>query len=251
MDTGINKSRIKNVSSFHRFYLISFLIHLSILHHCIRLPARLTVISIMRRSHKFYLPFFLVLLSAFASSSLQGALRIRENAFPNRDLFGLELNENQEFYAKVASITSISLQNYNTSTFNVLELSIDLQGSPVQLRIYHTRPITKDELEAYAPEAPTSSTRIPATPGFASRIADRIADPIAGHVDNLPLLKEYPITTHAKTIEYKVSNREDLVTLYNNLRDRWIGVARGTEEDPDNQNAGPKGRLNATLFIIQ
>ena len=132
------------------------------------------------------------------------------NDHGNTGLFGIKIGEsNQEFYAAVRQINSVSLQEYVTAAYNVTEVVIDMIGSSVQLRIYNTELIDPMKL------ADQASKNLPMGAGAIQKPDFNMPDPVKDAVKtinkstNLIVNKEYPVTTHAKTIEFRVASKEE------------------------------------------
>ena len=155
--------------------------------------------------------------------SLDGAVQVQDKALPKGNVFGLRFSgAGGEFIGRVDLIGSISLQKYVTSTFQIAEMCIDIAGSDVQLRVYHQGPLK-------------SSTILPGNRNAVTNPLDRINPKYTSKLNQL-VYKEYPVTTHAKTLEFKVGSEADLIDLHAQLRNRWIG-------------AGGKG-LGQVLFTV-
>ncbi|MDE0819619.1 MAG: hypothetical protein OSA95_00755 [Opitutales bacterium] len=164
-----------------------------------------------------------LILLTILPCTLGAAVQVQNNAFPNADLFGLRFTEaGGEFIGKASLIGSVALQKYVTTAFEITEMNIDIAGSNVQLRIYYTEPLK-------------SSTVLPGTRNAINNPLDRINPAYTGKLQKL-VYKDYPVTTHAKTLEFKVANKADLVDLHAQVRNRWIGAV--------------KPGLNRTLFTV-
>jgi len=51
---------------------------------------------------------------------------------------------------------------------------------------------------------------------------DQVKDRVAGKtVLDSAVVKSYPTSTHAHTVEYRITSKEQLDTLYQNLSDSW------------------------------
>lgn len=181
----------------------------------------------------------------------------------NPALFGIRFEQDsQEFYGRADSVNSISIQTYLTASFRVSEVVIDMHGSPIQLRIYHTGALDpREEAERLHSNTGVKSVGIP-TLGTPSPIKKALEG--SDKLTNTYVFKEYPVTTHAKTIEYRVSSRDELVKLYSTLRDHWLRQRSEDEQssgsnDANNtegssntgqNNSEKPPRLNGRLFIV-
>jgi len=153
------------------------------------------------------LPLLLTLLAL----PLSAAVQVQENALPNSKLFGLRFSgAGGEFIGKVELVGSVALQKYVTATFEITELNIDLTGINTQLRIYSAEPLK-------------SSSVLPGTRNAVTNPLDRLNPNLTGKLNKL-VFKDYPATTHAKTLEFKVASQADLIDLHAQVRNRWIGA---------------------------
>lgn len=209
---------------------------------------------------------FSILLLAFSAICLQniyGDIVVKSGEYENNRVFGLRFEtDKQEFFGRVDKINSISSQNYVTGTFEVQEIVIDFEGSDTQLRIYHTKPYDPTKATQKAMEG----SRVPGVSGI-QRISERATTKAYEETEsvndamNLFVMKEYPVTTHSKTLEFRVKSESDIRQLFRELRHRWI-VATGKEFETAHNasqnkttSAGDKleqGKsLNGVLIIIQ
>lgn len=182
-----------------------------------------------------------------------GAWGVQVVALKNPQLFGIQVEAGrQEFYGRADSVNSVSLQYYITSAYRVTEMVVDMHGSPLQLRIYHTAFIDpKQEAARLKNKTGVQSVGIPNVnlPGPAKKGLDGL-----NATSNALLLKEYPLTTHAKTIEFQVGSEQELLDLYQTIRDHWLRLSSETQEttNPDGSTQEKLApRLNGRLFIVE
>lgn len=155
-----------------------------------------------------------------------GAVQVRSDAIPNRALFSIEFpGETRAFIAKEESINSIAKQEYITATFRVVEVNIVTEGNAL-LRVYYSRPLRPGEAQAALAAGASAATGGAATP-FRSPLPDsvqRMADRASGALEEVTgdtVIKEYPIATHAGTLEYRVKKRSEVIELYEELMKHW------------------------------
>jgi len=165
------------------------------------------------------------LLLCCVASSLN-AVTVRTRAIKNKALFGITFpDDSKEYYGKEAAIHSISKQEYITSGFRVVEINIVTAGNGL-LRIYHSRALRLGELQAAmddgaaAAGAPSAIKMSPVPPGV-QQMADR-ASGVAEAMTSSTVMKEYPLATHARTIEYRVQTRSELLDLFDELQKHWL-----------------------------
>ena len=200
-----------------------------------------------------------LLLGCLASSL--NAVTVRTRAIKNKALFAITFpDDTKEYYGKEAAIHSISKQEYVTSGFRVVEINIVTAGNGL-LRIYHSRALRLGELQAAmsdgaaAAGVPSAIQPSPLPPGV-QEMADR-ASGVAEAVTSDTVMKEYPLATHARTIEYRVQTREELLNLFDELQKHWIkepayyeGGQIVDENEATSRKMEPRS-LGGTRFIVK
>ena len=206
---------------------------------------------------------FTTLLFCACTFSL-GAVSVKTNGIPNQALYGIDFGDGVRFYhGKEATAHSISLQEYVTSAFRVVEINIVTEGSGL-LRIYHSRSLKAGELAkalsdtGTAAGIPSSSIVQRPLPPQIQDMANRasgVADSITGDT----VIKEYPIATHAHTIEFRINSRNELLDLHDQLKKHWLKepayfengqiVTEGEETATTQSEMKPRS-LGGTLFTV-
>lgn len=189
------------------------------------------------------------------------ALSVRPNDIANQAVFGITFtSDSKAYYGKAEAIHSISTQEYITSGFRVVELNIVTAGTGL-LRIYHSRALGAGELQAAMMDGATAAGAPPilqrnAIPASIQSIADR-ASSIAEALTSDTVMKEYPIATHAGTIEYRVSSRSELLELFDQLQKHWLkepieveGASTVNEDGSTSPTMEPR-TLGGTRFIVE
>ena len=107
-------------------------------------------------------------------------------------------------------ITSISKHHYIIDgNIKVTEVVIDTSGNSLA-RFYHLEPAGQD----------TSNVG-----GKIGQQGKKILDKVIEHASvdaNSTVVKQYPTTTHAKTVEFHISDDGDLEKLFISARNAWI-----------------------------
>jgi hypothetical protein len=203
-----------------------------------------------------------LLLGIFALSvHALAEVTVESNAIDNAAIFGIEFSgSNRAFYGKEVEVQSVSLQEYVTASFRVFELNVVTQG-PALLRIYHSRPLQVGELQ----EALGSGASSAGVPGGGSIIrtplppnVQAMADRASGASEaatSTTVVKEYPIATHAHTIEFRVATRATLFQLHDELKRHWLQEPALFRDGQivDSAEAGAEEqarRLGGTLFRV-
>lgn len=204
----------------------------------------------------------LLLIGLLCGTSSLSALGVQKNKIKNQALFGIEFPQvGQAYYAKEATVRSISIQEYVTTTFRVLELNIVSDGNAL-VRIYHSRPMSPSELTAAVADA-TAAAGAPSSivPGQLPSSITTMAAKAMATSDSLTgttVIKEYPLATHARTIEYRMRSRNELIELYSELEKHWKKEPAYFEDgqivDEANQTTESKlepRSLGGTLFMVE
>ena len=202
-----------------------------------------------------------LLLTAFGCQL--SAVSVTTRGVRNQAIYGIEFpEESRAYYGIEAGVQSISTQEYITANFRVIELNIVTQGTAL-LRIYYSRPLRPGELQ----QAMSDGIGAAGIPGGSSIIqrplppqVQALADRAAGvskAVTGTEVMKEYPIATHAHTIEFRIGSRDELLKLHEELKKHWLkepafyeGGQIVSEEESTNKEMKPRS-LGGTLFKVQ
>lgn len=181
------------------------------------------------------------------------------NEIPNPEVFGLELGAQQSFYGRVRAVNSVSIHSYLTATFRVTEMVIDFSGSSLQLRIYSTEPATPLNQAGSTAQAATSGTPVlPTAIMGAQSLANRASSPATVRLQaasqTLPVVKDYPTTTHAKTIEFKLNDATTVEALFQTVSSHWLGRAEAVDAarsaDAETKQTGRISPLSRAVFRL-
>jgi hypothetical protein len=204
------------------------------------------------------------------------ALQMKKKAVPNGGIFGIEVaNTDLSFYGRADHIVSVSFQEYTTGALIVDEVVIDMQNSNQQLRIYTARPPGSADVADRANRAsvansqnrgldPSAASKLP-IPGPLSAIESKVNNLTQSSTAGL-VVKTYPATTHAKTVEMVVSSKDELLKFYTAFRTLFSGAtvaaAAGSSvdgSDAANTAAAAQGgtanvtinQIGGTVFVIE
>ncbi|MBK1829854.1 hypothetical protein JIN77_03900 [Verrucomicrobiaceae bacterium R5-34] len=115
------------------------------------------------------------------------------------------------YVVALSKITSVSKHSYVIDgNLKVSEVVIDTIGNSL-VRFYYIIPVTED-----------SESSI--TSGITERakdIADNVGDRTGANANTM-VAKQYPTTTHSKTIEFRLSDEADLDQLLSSARKAWM-----------------------------
>ncbi len=155
------------------------------------------------------------------------AVTVTTHGIKNKAIYGIDFGDDlRAYYGKEADVLSISQQEYVTAAFRVLEINIVTDGTAL-LRIYYSRPLRAGELakalsnSGTAAGIPAGSIITQPLPPQVQALADR-ASGIAEAATSSTVIKEYPIATHAHTIEFRINSREELIDLHDQLKKHWL-----------------------------
>lgn len=181
---------------------------------------------------------------------------MKAKAFPNQGIFGIECaGSDVAFYGRADQVLSVSFQEYVAGSFIVAEVVVDIANSNQQLRIYSVRaPGSADAvdrtnrgLKANAQNRglePDQATQVP-LPGALANLEQKVNNMTTSTTAGL-VVKTYPTTTHAKTIEMSIPTRGEVYAFYKAFRD--LMVAREVTISQGSTVAGGTGATNTTPF---
>lgn len=178
-------------------------------------------------------PLALALLAALALAPQAEALQMTKKAIRNQGIFGIKIaRTDMAFYGRADAILSISFQEYTTGAFIVAEVVIDMKDSNQQLRLYAARPPGSDDVANRVNRAseansqnrgldPSQASKLP-VPSQLTALEEKANNMIANTTGDI-VVKTYPTTTHAKTVEMTVSSKAELLRLYTSLITLYTG----------------------------
>lgn len=131
-----------------------------------------------------------------------------DSAGPNR--FWQATLSGGHFMVALDRIASVSRHKYALDGAVIVdEVTVDTVGQALA-RFYYITPITD--------AAPGSTASDVAD--RARELLEKAADRAGADVQNM-VVKKYPVTSHAKTIEYRILSEAELTSLYNSVRNSW------------------------------
>ncbi len=177
---------------------------------------------------------FVAFASLFLPALTADALTIDTETIKDARKFGINFPDGTSFYGNTNGVTSISRQEFIVGPLLVTEVSIDIAGSPTQVRIYHSRTIPADKVydmqEGKLPEKLKPYAKVP----------DSIKAQIKKGEEKLEninvqktVYKDYPATTHSRTLEFVVSDLEELETFYKRITADFIDKRTEDVPQPD------------------
>ena len=123
-----------------------------------------------------------------------------------------------DYIVRLASITSVSQQEYVVDgNARVTEVDIATQGSEIA-RFYF--------IEPNVPQSPNGIGQ-----SAINEVQDKVKEGIsrAGGDDIWrKVVKNYPTSTHANTIDYRLDSKDSLKKLFDSIQDAWLNTRSGT-----------------------
>lgn len=162
--------------------------------------------------------FLLSVTTLFLPVAAQG-VTVSTAAFP-QNAFRIEIEEPyQSFTCRDARrITHVSLQKYVSSQATevsrvssppqyVTEMTIDFDGAPGQVRIYAMEEFDPLRIAQKIPQHGNAKTRLKTS-------VNKLTKSNVTDVAKCLVVKTYPHSTHAKTVEFRVPDAEEVVEFY-------------------------------------
>lgn len=149
-----------------------------------------------------------------AASPTPTPVRDRRQAELRRAFWKAELPGGQYLVA-LGAIQAVATQQYVLDgAARVVEVNVVTTG-PFQPRFYYVEPFAA---AAMAPAVPGAQTAISRAESTAQNLAARVVpgDPLWAKV-----VKNYPTTTHAGTLEFRLESREQLDQLFESVERAW------------------------------
>jgi hypothetical protein len=146
-----------------------------------------------------------------ASGPAFGQQPTPDGAQPGINGFWEVITSSGRFVARIDQIASVSQHEYVIDGMaRVFECTVDTDGGQTA-RFYYIEPVTEN----------SSITSGSATLERLRDVANRASDKLGtGDVDAL-VTKHYPDTTHAKTSEYRMQNKQTIGQIYDHVRKVW------------------------------
>lgn len=184
---------------------------------------------------------FLTIVSTLSSfAGVQTSLNALHETKTGIDFYG-----NSSVYFSTSKLVSISKQIYNVNGVVVSEIVLDLESSPSQIKIYNMQLSSiKSVSNKVAQSIKTDITSTSFNRDIAENMLNK-ATSVAEDKVNInksiqlshDVNKIYPSSTHSKTIEFAISKKEDINSLYDEIKNLYT-------------NKTSQCKLNGTLLKI-
>ena len=165
--------------------------------------------NIMKKIHIALAALMLIMTPALMAQDSNGSTNTSEENGPRR--FWQANLPGGSYVVALDRISSISKHTYVIDgNLRVTEVVVDTSGNSL-VRFYYIIPATED-----------------AESNVAGRITERGKDILdkagerTGVNGNTIVAKQYPTTTHAKTVEFRISDEGDLNKLLGSVRKAWM-----------------------------
>ena len=215
---------------------------------------------------KPYLALFVFITTLLSSNVF--AFSIKKKAISNQGIFGIEVaGSDVSFYGRADQILSVSFQEYVVTGAGIVsEVVIDFRGSNQLLRIYNVRPPGTADVSERANRMsaansenrgldPSAATKLP-VPSQIQALESKVTNITSAGTAGL-VVKTYPTTTHAKTVEMMVSSKSELLSFYKSFQSLYCGTAvsatPGSTVDPSDPTSEVQkvSQIGGNLFTIQ
>jgi len=145
---------------------------------------------------------------AFAQNNPAPAVQLAETTGSER--FWQATVDGGHYMVALDHITSVSRHRYVLDGAVIVdEVTVDTQGQALA-RFYFISPVTA----ATAPNALTKTVE------RGKELLDQAAERTGTDLQNM-VVKKYPETSHAKSIEYRILSEEVLTSLYESVKTSW------------------------------
>ncbi len=124
------------------------------------------------------------------------------------------------FEVSLRAVTAISSHEYTVEGgIKVTEVVIETTGASTENRFYYMESPTAsaggmvgNAADALQSRAQTAADHVTSTMGGGTAVSDAM---------NTTVVKTYPTTTHAHTVEYRLASEADLTNLFNSIQAAW------------------------------
>jgi len=139
----------------------------------------------------------------------------------NNDFWTGIISNDEVYVIELNKIANVSRQRYMLNGLIVREVVIDTIGNTVA-RFYHIEPLKGGE-----------ANPITGVLNQAQEFAETAADitgikDVTGVDPQRMVVKQYPETTHAKTVEYRIASKATIRALFDSVNDSWQNRKRET-----------------------
>lgn len=148
-------------------------------------------------------------LAAVAAFSTQSALALKvSDDIKNQNVFAVEFPEGTAFYGRADKLVSVSKQEFVAGPLFVTEVCLEFDRSPLQVRIYNSRALPSNAgVETLKKSLPDNLKQYATPPKGVPKLLDEKTKNTATQQF---VYKDYPATTHARTLEFVVTDVDEL-----------------------------------------
>jgi len=172
----------------------------------------------------------------------------------SQNAFGIEIKEPyQSFYCKDArKIAHVSLQKYVSAQATeasrvssppqyITEMTIDFEGMPGQIRIYAMEEFNPLRIAKKIPQHGNAKKRIKTT-------INKVTKSNAADIAEYLVVKTYPHSTHAKTIEFRLPDADEVEEFYKLFNIYYLRERKGYRYSGEIESSASK-LLSCCNFI--
>lgn len=158
-----------------------------------------------------------ILLLVTAAVALAAESEDTARAQVARDVWVLQMgNPTREYAVRLGALQTVTLQDYDMrrdgTLRRVVEMTIETSGG--------------NQTRFYWEDKPETETPGPAEAREARReVARAVRDLTGEDLEAAParVRKDYPVTTHGRWTEFKLSSEQEVVSLHSQLMETWTG----------------------------
>ena len=142
---------------------------------------------------------------------------------------GIVFADGSSVYFKSDAVAAVSKQIYYLGAFRITEMVVDISASPSQIKIYNIQTASADDAKNAAAETAARAVADIAAPDFDYKAAQKRLEEIKKSADENNLAqkrlsaparisKQFPSSTHSRTLEFCVGDIDDLLKLYDSFQ---------------------------------
>jgi hypothetical protein len=146
----------------------------------------------------------------------------------------------------IGTITSISTSQYVVDgAIHITELSIDTSGN-TQCRIYCMQTLAQAQAQGTSQaQGGAAQAAVDAATQRTQDAVDRVSSVMGGgsalsDTINSTVVKNYPASTHAHTVEYRVATPAQLDDIFKSVEAAWVNNANSTYPAPSSTSTPAK-----------
>lgn len=168
------------------------------------------------------LKFAAVAAAVALSAQSAPALKVSDD-IKNPNVFAVEFPEGTAFYGRADKLVSVSKQEFVAGPLFVTEVCLEFDRSPLQVRIYNSRALPSNAgVETLKKNLPDNLKQYATPPKGVQKLLDEKTKNAATQQF---VYKDYPATTHARTLEFVVADVDELGEFFKKVSECFANQA--------------------------